>query len=204
MRLFPARSTQLAPSALKLVLVSVLATTSAFHAVQPASAALGSDTPIATPEGFKIIGDLAVGDQVSAGSLRNGAMAYAAADVVFSTGTGVEREPSMVYLALEELGSLIATRDQVFMLADGTLTTAAHLVPGHNLMGEGGGPVLIERVSDGSFNGAVHHIVATNTAFDGTSDGHLVLAQGVIVGDYLMEIHPPSATAALETVANPE
>jgi hypothetical protein len=190
-------------SALKVLLVSAIVIAGTLQDVQPASAELAGNTPIAMPDGFIAIGELVDGDRVSAGSLRDGALSFEPADVVFSAGTGVQGESLMVYLVFGDDRSLVASYNQVFMLADGTLTTGARLVAGHDLMGEDGRPVPIASVHDGRFSGSVHHIVVTNTAFDGSSDGHLLVAEGVVVGDYLMELHPPSADSSIEHVADP-
>ena len=156
-------------------------------------------TPIATPHGEVAIGGIAVGDQVLVGSVDNGSVSFAPAGVTFSQGTNSGEEPAMVYLVYgDEPRALIGSPDQVFMLADGSLSTGGRLVPGQKLMGQDGKPVPIVTVSLGRYTGGIHHI-AVNASFDGSIDGHLIVAGGLVVGDFALQLHFPEIAASVKT-----
>lgn len=48
--------------------------------------------------------------------------------------------------------------------------------------------VEINEVSVGEYTGGVHHI-ATDVSFDGKLDGHLLLSEGLVSGDFNLQIH---------------
>jgi hypothetical protein len=172
--------------------------------VVPASAALSYGTLIAQaggdyPDSETMIELIVPGDRVPAGSLRAGVLSFEPAEVVLSSGIppSPEVRTSMIAVVYGEDQTLIATPYQVFMLADGTLTTGLRLVAGQELMAGNGEPTGILHVTVVQWQGGIHQIVAGGTTFDGTSDGHLLQAGGLIVGDYLLELHPGLVSASI-------
>ncbi|MGE5704045.1 MAG: hypothetical protein ACM32O_16095, partial [Clostridia bacterium] len=66
---------------------------------------------------------------------------------------------------------------------------ANRLVPGVDfLVSADGVPVEINEVSLGEYKGGVHHI-ATNKEFAGEISGHLLISEGVVSGDFNLQIH---------------
>jgi hypothetical protein len=155
-------------------------------------ACMARDTPIALPDGISLaIGDIQAGDVVLAGSLAGSKVSWGEANVSFSQGTLGGEQPSMVYLVFGEGRRLIVTTDQVMALADGTLTTADRIHPGVQLLGVDGEPVLVTLSSLGPYTGGVHHI-STSLEWNGSIDGHLLSANGVVVGDYVLQVNFPA------------
>jgi hypothetical protein len=107
----------------------------------------------------------------------------------------------MVYLAFgnsSQTAGLICSTDQVFMLADGRLITAERLRVSGKLMDKNGDPVAIHTVAIGSFTGGIHHI-GTGTKLTSDINGHLLLAGGVVAGDYALQLNFPNIPAQLKT-----
>ncbi|MGN6253460.1 MAG: hypothetical protein ACTHO8_00500 [Solirubrobacterales bacterium] len=158
-------------------------------------------TPVGLPEGLRRpIAEIAVGDQVLAGKPSSGKVEWEPARVGFSQGTEDGHQPAMAYLVYGDGEELIASPDQPLMLADGSLTTAGRVVPGQELMGVDGNPVPVQLASLGGYDGGVHHI-ATNPDWDGSIDNHLIQANGVVAGDFTLQLHFPEVPAS-EKVAD--
>ncbi|NEO34970.1 MAG: hypothetical protein F6J90_01080 [Moorea sp. SIOASIH] len=153
------------------------------------------NTKIAVPSGgFKFIQDFSVGNKVLTADLEsqdNGIkLKWLTAKVSFSQGTGPDSHQSaMVYIHHGNDRSIIVTPDHLFLLPSGKLKRAEYLVPGKDqLVSDQGEPVPIHEVSIGEYEGGVHHI-ATNKEFTGDISGHLLLSEGVVSGDFNLQIH---------------
>jgi hypothetical protein len=95
----------------------------------------------------------------------------------------------MVYLFYGEgknPGS-ICSRSQVILLADGTCTTADKFLQRQCLLDKEGKPVRLKRVSLCSYEGGMRQIAASR-GWARSPHGHLMPADGVVVGDYLLGI----------------
>lgn len=156
---------------------------------------LANDTLIAIPDGSKQIYLLAKGEQVLAASVGSTGgkiqVNWSTAEVNFSSGTDkAGHQPMMVYISMtgKDTHELICNMDQPFLLADGKYTKASKLHPGQQLVDKDGDPVKVELVSIGSYDGGVHHI-STNKPWHKNPDGHLLLAGGVVAGDYTLQLH---------------
>ena len=155
-------------------------------------------TKISVPLGTRKIQDFRIGDQAMAGSLGLGRvpavgpleMKWEPALVSFSGGTGPDsHEAVMVYIQHGKSGMIIVTPDHLFLMPDGRFKRGDRLVPGKDfLVGEDGSPVPIHEVSLGEYEGGVHHI-ALDLEFTGSPDGHLLLSDGVVSGDFNLQIH---------------
>lgn len=150
-------------------------------------------TLISVPLGTKKIEDIQVGDRVMAASIDGdmplGNLAWDAAKVGFSFGTGDGQQPEMVYIHYGKSGSMICTTDQLFLLADGKVKRGDRLVPGvDQFVSPKGEPVELYEISIGAYRGGVHHI-ATKRPFDGTLQGHLLGSAGIVTGDFDLQIH---------------
>lgn len=139
-----------------------------------------------------------VGKEVLAASISDGdRLQWTPQKVTFSEGASGSsdghkiEQPNMVYMVYELPSGpqdLIASTDQPFMLANGTLVTANTLHVGDELTDADGNPVPIHLISTGSYFGGVHHI-GTAAPSDQGANGHLILAEGVVVGDFDLQMN---------------
>lgn len=165
---------------------------------------LAYDTLIAVPGGRpKKVQEFSRGDKVLAGSLALDQwsdapmLTWDAATVSFSDGAANDVDHQTVYLAFgDELktGDLICSMDQPVVLSNGKLTTAEKLQPGDNLLDMDGKPIKVRTVAYGTFRKGVHHIGTSVRHSD--VNGHLIVAGGVVVGDYYLQLHYPSIAAS--------
>ncbi|WP_321337472.1 hypothetical protein [Breoghania sp.] len=110
-------------------------------------------------------------------------------------------QPNMVYIVYllkDGLHDLIASTDQPVLLASGKLVTANTLYIGDELIDAEGNPVPVMLVSIGSYFGGVHHI-GTAAPTDNGADGHLLLADGVVVGDFDLQMSAESNASLFDT-----
>jgi hypothetical protein len=153
---------------------------------------LAKDTLIATATGLQKIGNLMEGDKISVGSRQSdsSSLIWAEVEVGFSAGTDTGVQPNAIYLGFDndETPDLICTAAQVFLLSDGRYTTARKLRPGQELMRQDGTPQPISFISMGEYRGGVHHI-STKLDWEDSPDGHLIVAAGVVVGDYVLQVN---------------
>jgi hypothetical protein len=83
---------------------------------------------------------------------------------------------------------LIVTSDQPFLMKDGTLKQAGKLVPGTDkLLKKDGSSVPIVSMEVGMFEKGVHHI-STHPGPAKSLKDNLMLANGIVVGDYSLQI----------------
>ncbi|MBB5940380.1 hypothetical protein [Streptomyces zagrosensis] len=157
-------------------------------------ACMAYGTSVGVPGGHRSIESIASGDYVLAGKLTQGngsaALSWEPVLVGFSDGTAMEGSSHTVYLSYgppEGLGGeLICSLDQVVMLANGGLVRASQLHVGDELVDQSGRAVPLRSVAIGEYRGGVHHIGTVVPA--GGVDGHLLVAGGVVVGDYYLQL----------------
>jgi hypothetical protein len=120
--------------------------------------------------------------------------------VLFSAGAGpVADAPTMIkviYGTTERSDSLIVNRAQPFLTPDRALRAAATLIPGVDALITSGGesrPVL--SLEDGPFLRGLHHI-ATTTAPATSVDGHLILANDIVCGDWALQVSLATGNAS--------
>ncbi|MFC4304503.1 Hint domain-containing protein [Cohnella boryungensis] len=143
-------------------------------------------TKIGIQNGVRAIESFQTGDQVlAAGS----SLSWTTAKIQFSNGTGPEGHQPMVCIRYGDAGTLIVTPDHPFLLPSGNLKRASRLVPGGDrLVSASGLPVEIHELSVGEFVGGVHNIAASYS-FTGSMDGHLLQSEGIVSGDFTLQIH---------------
>jgi hypothetical protein len=152
---------------------------------------LAYGTPIATPTGTSRIEELRRGDKILASAPPgSSALEWAPVAVDFSDGTaGEATSHSMVYLGFGPEqgpgGELVCTSDQVVLVNGGGLVRASQLHAGDHLVDQAGNPVEIRTISIGEFHGGIHHI-STAAPKSATAE-HLILAGGIVVGDYFLQ-----------------
>ena len=82
---------------------------------------------------------------------------------------------------------LLVNGDQPFLMKDRTLKLAKYLRPGvDQLLTADGSTTPIRSMEVGMFAKGIHHI-ATSRAPAKSMDGHLLLANGIVVGDYAIQ-----------------
>jgi hypothetical protein len=147
------------------------------------------DATVALPDGkARPMKEIQPGDTVLAGSVGEGQVRWQGAEVRFSQGTQGEDEPAMAFLSCGPDQNLIVPIDQVLALADGTFTTAGQLVPGQRLLGQDGSPRQLSFVNLGGYAASAHHL-ATEVEWNGSVNGHLLCANGIVVGDYTLQVN---------------
>lgn len=149
-------------------------------------------TLMGVPDGYVKIETLTKGDKILAGTSKVGenkpALTWDPMGIEFAMGAENSHEPAMVYMAYGKEQFIVCSTDQVFMLSNGKLTTAVKLRPDLELIDKDGNPVPVHTVSIGHFSGGIYHI-GTTMSFNGTADRHLMLAQGIVAGDYTLQLH---------------
>ncbi|WP_127529434.1 Hint domain-containing protein [Paenibacillus kobensis] len=151
-------------------------------------------TQIGTPDGTNAIEKFSVGDKVITASVQLGAqglqLEWKKAKLNFSNGTGPQsHQPAMIFIRFGGHGSIVVTPDHLFLLPSGKMKRADRLVPGKDmLVSYNGTEVEINEISVGEYTGGVHHI-ATDVSFSGSLDGHLLLSEGLVSGDFNLQIH---------------
>lgn len=150
-------------------------------------------TRIATPTGEKSMELFKKGDSVLAFSAKPESgkikLTSSEAKVSISAGTGpFGNFPMMIYIQTTDYKEIICDGAQLFLLINGKYIQAGRLIPGeHKLVDKDGNPVGIEMVQAGSYHGGIHDI---STDVQGHNpDGHLLLAQGVIMGDFTLQVY---------------
>ncbi len=140
---------------------------------------LAAQTQIRTPDGFKAIADIRVGDQV----MRDAAGALL---TVTDHWTGVERKP-MLRIA-EAGGRDILVTDQHPMSTPAGIRLACDLLVGDAIYVEEGQSVILS-IEPVSYDGYVHNLdLGTDDERAGIdADATTMLAQGFVVGDNRMQ-----------------
>jgi hypothetical protein len=144
-------------------------------------------TKIGIQNGVRTIESFQTGDQVlAAGSC----LSWTTTKIQFSSGTSPEsHQPAMVCIRYGDAGTLIVTPDHPFLLPSGKLKRASRLVLGADrLVSTSGLPVEIHELSVGEYVGGVHNI-ASNHSFTGSMDGHLLQSEGIVSGDFTLQMH---------------
>jgi hypothetical protein len=156
-------------------------------------------TLIAVPGGVKPVEAIQIGDEVLAGWLAQAGVpqsgtpqfSWKATPVQLSEGESGEIL-EVIYFAYETF-KLVCTKDQVFMLQDGSLIRASSLTAGTPLVSKDGGLAAVKTVALGKYAGGIQ---AISTPVDSTKnvDGHLLQAGGLVAGDFWLEMNLDGAT----------
>ena len=109
----------------------------------------------------------------------------------FSSGTGGDSNSSMIQVRFgdpDSPESVISTRNQLFLLPGKKLKRASTLVPGQDhLVRPDGSTVPVLDLVSGKFSKGVH-MISTSNATTTDMAGHLIIANGVICGDYSLQL----------------
>ena len=95
----------------------------------------------------------------------------------------------MVYVQYGDGQRFVVTPDHLFLMPDGKLKRAERLVPGRDqfVLAKGGTTPIVS-LAIGAYQGGVHNIAATDTSVDGRLEGHLLDANGIVSGDYALQL----------------
>ncbi|WP_125719197.1 Hint domain-containing protein [Flavobacterium ustbae] len=164
---------------------------------------MAGHTAIATPSGEKAISDLYKGDSVLAFSakLESGKLQLSSSEgkVTFSGGT--QGFNNALYLVFGDNKEMICTMDQPFLLENGKYARGIQLIPGQHLVDKDGNSVEVKLVSLGQYYGIINGIAVNDLKFT-SPDDHLLLAQGVIVGDFIFQMYFDSLPDNLKEINN--
>lgn len=150
-----------------------------------------NNTLIDMSEGKKEIKDIQFGEKIIVGSIDKSAssnLSWNEDTITFSAGTDGGIQPAMMYIVFGNKEEIIVSCDHVFLLSTGKFITAERLQPGDELVDKNGKPLPILTASIGQYEGGLHHIAA-NVEFDGSVDGHMIIAAGVVSGDYTLQVN---------------
>lgn len=154
-------------------------------------ACFAEHTMIAMAEGTKEIKNIKKGEILKAGSIMGPGESLCTWEdipVTFAEGSESGVQEGMLYVVFGDKQEIIVTPDHVFLLATGKFIQAGKLKPGDQLVDESGNPIPILTVSQGRYEGGVRHI-SCNIDFDGRPDRHLVLSEGIVSGDYTLQLY---------------
>jgi hypothetical protein len=111
--------------------------------------------------------------------------------VAFSSGTGEGGLNTLLkieFAAPGGDGALYCNHQQLFLMPDGKLKRASRLVPEQDsLVTPDGTPAKVISITPGRYKKGVHHIATTDGPAT-TVGGHLIVADGVVSGDYALQI----------------
>jgi len=95
----------------------------------------------------------------------------------------------MIFIGFGEGRQIIATPDNLFLMSNGKLKRADRLVPSKDqILTAEGSSLGVTAVVSGQWTKGLHHI-ATGLEFTGSLDGHLINANGIVTGDYCLQIN---------------
>ncbi|MBF7090229.1 hypothetical protein IUY40_01560 [Flavobacterium sp. ALJ2] len=150
---------------------------------------------ITIPTGLKPAYDFTKGDTVSAISvkLNNGKIKLSSsiAKVSFSIDLKTQSQSKKVIYILvpsNDIPYFVCDMNLPFLLPNGKYTRADKLLPGQKIVDKNGKPLLIEDLSIKNHKGGLHHI-STNSKWDNSPNGHLLLANGIVVGDFTLQVY---------------
>ena len=163
--------------------------------------------------GTKPIEQFNIGDSVLTASVKVSNnklnLSWKESEVGFSNGSNKGHAHMMfIYYGNEDSNSgkeklIITTPDHLFLMPDGKMKRADTLVPidpkntnvGDMLISRDGTLVPVNLVVSGLWEKGVHHIATSLPSgeeyqkFDGNTDNHFIESNGVVCGDYYLQLH---------------
>lgn len=146
-------------------------------------------TRIATSSGEKAISDLHKGDSVLAFSVKldSGKLELSSSEAKVIFSDGMQGQSKALYITFGEYKEIICTLDQPFLLRNGKYARGSQLRPGTELVDGQGNPVVVNIISMGTYQGMINNIAVGDFNFT-SPNGHLLLAQGIIIGDFAFQL----------------
>lgn len=147
---------------------------------------LAFGTPVLLENGVtESIEKISVGDTILAAGRD---LKWAKSTVEFSQGTsGVSPQPFTVLITYLDT-AIAVTSDHIFLMADGMLKAADRLVVGDELTAPDGSPIEIKSVHIGDYTAGFHHIATKKEVPSEDLAGHLIVTNGVVSADYIVQI----------------
>ncbi|HEY9260484.1 M48 family metalloprotease [Chitinophaga sp.] len=152
-----------------------------------------NETPVAVDvQTYKAIAEFVPGDLVYVADNAD-LSSWSQKQVLFSNGAGGNTSQiTMIKLTYDtgdgKLDHLFVSRDQLFYMTDQKMKSAAKLVPDQDkLVYYDGTTALVKSLEVGKYKKGLHHI-ATSIGPATTLDGHLMLAKGIVCGDYALQL----------------
>jgi hypothetical protein len=140
----------------------------------------------------KPINEILVGDMIYVAedsTLKN----WTTKTVEFSSGTG-DKASGTIMIQVDfgtdesNFETLYVTPNQVFYVPGGKLQRANTLQPGVSLLVRAdGSTVPVLQLTTGKFEKGIHHVATSQTAAT-SMDGHLMLAKGIVCGDFALQL----------------
>ncbi|RFS26710.1 hypothetical protein DVR12_02675 [Chitinophaga silvatica] len=152
-----------------------------------------NETPVAVDlKTYKAIAEFNPGDLVYVADNAD-LTKWSQKQVLFSNGAGGNSSAiTMIKLTYEvsdgKLDHLFVSRDQLFYMTDKKMKSASRLVPDQDqLVFYDGTTAMVKSLEVGKYKKGLHHI-ATSLGPATTMDGHLMLAKGIVCGDYALQL----------------
>lgn len=155
---------------------------------------LAYGTPVAIPGGTKAIETFALGDPVLAAGPD---LKWVSMPVEFSDGTSPSSvQPQMVYITYGSPAQTVTvTLDHTFLAPGGKLIRANRLQVGDSLITAQGDQAAITKIEIKQYVGGVWNIATTHEE-PKSLDGHLINTQGIVSGDYAVQLFFDELTKA--------
>jgi hypothetical protein len=149
-------------------------------------------TLIATPTAQREVVNLVLDDPILAGSVADGAVSWSPRTVQYAQVVSDAYSPSpMIRIVQAEGLALTVSPDQLLLIAGlGRLKRADHLAGSDRLVTQAGGEAAIARIEPVTLNGPLVDIATADMAYDafsGRIDTHLIVAGGLVVGDFVLQ-----------------
>ena len=147
---------------------------------------LAFGTPVAiNAEEWAAVETIKVGDTVLAAGRD---LAWKEVGVQYSQGTeSLSRQPNVVLITYADT-AIAVTGDHLFLMEGGVLKPADRLVVGDRLTARDGAPVPIHSVHVGDYTAGFHHIATRKALPDADLSDHLLITNGVVSADYIVQI----------------
>jgi hypothetical protein len=146
---------------------------------------------VAMAAGSKAAHEIEVGETVRV-ALDGALTRWSERAVAFSAGVGADPANPMIEVDFGDSaspGTILATRNQLFLMPGGVLKRAARLVAGRDMLmrADGGTAAVIALRATQALRG-VHQIA---TSIDPASElaGHLIVLDGIVCGDYALQVN---------------
>lgn len=164
---------------------------------------LAVDTPIATPDGAVKVQDVVPNTTVVLAAGRN--LEFTPTIVTqasFATPGVTEHTIYLKYLVDGQEMELVVTRDHPFLLHGGLLQPADWLQVGDQLTDRNGQPAQVIEIGWGSYTGNFYEFATVMEPPKENLDGHLVLTNEVVSGDFAVQVFCEMETNKAKAEAN--
>jgi len=172
---------------------------SAFPSTLFANCAYGTKVALVDGEGYELRAIEEIGFRDSVHALVRGGEGpeWRSRGVRYSYGTGpAATDPGMIRVSfgpIESNSDITVTDRHIFLVMNNSparvmLKRAIDLIPGADMLVDfHGKPVPVRSIAFITYRGGIHHI-ATGTNLDDGWEGHLIITNGIVSADYLLQL----------------